>query len=126
MGGVVHTSLPPLVSVQQPALYPISCFWLTSGGHVGSVRTMTRLGQTKCHPELALQPQRNKLLLLLLIAKVHKHNDIREVSDHRMFCLQIVEQAKSLRCEVFSDDGHPEVAAPAVRAVLAAILFRQR
>lgn len=82
MCGMVHSSLPPFVPVEQPAVHSISCLWLSFGRHVCRIRSVTGLCQAEGHSEFALQTQRYELLLLLLTAKVHEHDDIGKVPDH--------------------------------------------
>jgi hypothetical protein len=84
---MVHARLPPLVPVQEPTLDAISCLRYTLRRHMCCVRPVSRLRQAERHPEFALESQRYELALLLLAAEAHEHNDIGEVSDHRMFGL---------------------------------------
>ena len=54
-------------------------------------------------------------------AEVAQHHDHREVADHRMFVLQVVEQAQPFARQMVADNGHPQVA-----DLLATVLPGQR
>jgi hypothetical protein len=120
---MVHARLPPLISMEQPPLDAVPCLRPSLRRHMRRIRTVTRLRQPKCHAELALQPQRYKLALLLFIAKVHEHNDVRKVPDHRVLSLQVVEQTKTFCREMFPYDRHPKVAAASIRTILPTVLL---
>ena len=122
---MMHAGLPPLITVEQPAFDAISRLWLSPSRHVCRIRTMAGFSQAKRHSELALQTQRYQFFLLLLIAKVHKHDDVWKIPDHRVLSLQVVEQTQSLRRQMLPYHRHPEVTASSIGAVLTTVLLRQ-
>jgi nucleoid DNA-binding protein len=87
------------------------------------ITPMPRLRQAKRNSHPTLQRAVNKILLLLLIAKMLDHDDRREVAHNRMLILQVIEQPQSFTSEMFSDHGHPEVCSAAGVFILAAKLF---
>jgi hypothetical protein len=86
---------------------------------------MERLCQTKCDPNLAFERAPNEFFLLLLVAEVLQHDHLWEVSNNAVLVLEVIEQSQSFARKMLSDDGHPQIAPPAIGAVhlLAAILL---
>lgn len=86
---------------------------------------MKRLCQAKCDSNFAFKRAPNEFFLLLLVAEVLQHDDLWEVTNNAVLVLEIIEQSQSLAGKMLSDDGHPQIASPAIGAIhlLAAVLL---
>ena len=121
MRRVMHAGDPHLLAVDAPAGLAVTRLAHGARFHMGRIRAVLRLGQAEGHALGAGELAFDKILLLIVPAIIVHHDDDRKIADDRMLVLQIVVQAEPLCREMLANDRHREV-----RAVLAAILFRQR
>ena len=109
--------VPRLLAVDDPLV----AVALGVGLHPRGVGAVLRLGDPEREAATPEGEVVDPLLLLLLGAVLQHQQQADVVADDRVLVLQVVVQAEALGGEVLADDRHPEV-----RAVLAAVLLRER
>jgi hypothetical protein len=120
MGGDVHARGPHLLAVDDPALDVVARRRHRARLHVGRVRAVMRLGETKGDAVPALdRAVDHRLLVVAAVAVEHGHN--RKIADDGMLVLEVVVQPETFGGEMLADHRHPEVG-----TILAAILPRHR
>ncbi len=116
----MHAGGPHLLAVDDPARDAVAgrlhgrCF------HVGGIRAVLGLGETKGDAIFSCDRAFDHRLLVVAAVAV-EHGDQRQIADDRMLVLQIVVQAKPPGGKMLADHGHPEIG-----AILAAVALRYR
>ena len=113
----VDAGVPRLLAVDHPLVAVAHRRRL----HVRGVGAVRGLGDAEREPAPALGEVVDPLGLLLVGAVVDHQQQADVVADDRVLVLQVVVQPEALAGEVLADDRHAEV-----RAVLAAVLLRER